>query len=211
MRLFLFLPTLLFSVQCAFAQVPSAKPALTPPKKLVVLGDSLTEGYGVSKEAAYPAVLEKKIKDSGKTEWSVVNAGITGSTTASAIGRMKWIFKAKPDLLLLALGANDGLRGIKLEESEKNLSKAIEYAQEQKIPVVLGGLYMPPNYGKDYTAKFKEMYLHVSKKYKVTLIPFILDKVAGDPKYNLSDGMHPNEAGHKIVAENVYEGIKGLL
>jgi acyl-CoA thioesterase-1 len=203
MRLFLFLPLFIFSLAHA---VPPANP-----KKLVVLGDSLTEGYGVAKDSAFPAILEKKIHDSGKTNWSVVNAGVSGSTSASAVGRMKWLFKSKPDLLLLTLGANDGLRGIKLEETEKNLAGAIEYAQSEKVTVVLGGLYMPPNYGKDYTNKFKNMYQTLAKKYHVKLIPFLLDKVAGDPKYNLSDGMHPNEAGHKIVGETIYQEIKDLL
>jgi acyl-CoA thioesterase-1 len=140
-----------------------------------------------------------------------VNAGVSGSTTASAVGRLKWLFKSKPDLLLIVMGANDGLRGLKIEESEKNLAAAIEFAQAQKVPVVLGGLYVPPNYGKDYTEKFKKMYLDLSKKYKTPLIPFILDKVAGDPKYNQADGIHPNEAGHKIIADTVYQEIKGLL
>lgn len=203
MRLFLFLPLFIFSLA-------QAAPALNS-KKLVVLGDSLTEGYGVAKDSAFPAILEKKIHDSGKPNWSVVNAGVSGSTSASAVGRMKWLFKSKPDLLLLTLGANDGLRGIKLEETEKNLAAAIEYAQSEKVTVVLGGLYMPPNYGKDYTNKFKNMYQTLAKKYHVKLIPFLLDKVAGDPKYNLSDGMHPNEAGHKIVGETIYQEIKDLL
>lgn len=200
MRLFLFL-ALLLSVSLSSAQT----------KKLVVLGDSLTEGIGVSKDSAYPALVEKKIHESGKKEWTVVNAGVSGSTTASAVGRLKWLFKSKPDLLLIVMGANDGLRGLKIEESEKNLAQAIEYAQAQKVPVVLGGLYVPPNYGKDYTEKFKKMYQDLSKKYKVPLIPFVLDKVAGDPKYNQADGIHPNEAGHKIIAETVYQEIKGLL
>jgi acyl-CoA thioesterase I len=200
MRLFLFL-SLLFSCSFSFAQN----------KKLIVLGDSLTEGIGVAKEAAYPALVEKKIHDSGKKEWTVVNAGVSGSTTASAVGRLKWLFKAKPDLLLIVLGANDGLRGLKIEETEKNLAQAIEFAQAQKVPVILGGLYVPPNYGKDYTEKFKKMYQDLAKKYKTPLIPFVLDKVAGDPKYNQADGIHPNEAGHKIIADTVYQELKGLL
>lgn len=200
MRLYLFL-ALIFSTSLSLAQS----------KKLLVLGDSLTEGYGVAKDQAYPAILEKKIHESGKKEWTVINAGVSGSTTASAVSRMKWAFKNKPDLMILALGANDGLRGLKVEESEKNLGQAIEYAQEQKVPVVLAGLFMPPNYGKDYTEKFKKMYQSLSRKYKVTLIPFVLDKVAGDPKLNLADGIHPNEAGHKIIAETVYQEVKGLL
>ena len=199
MRPFLFF-TLLFFSSLSFAQ-----------KTLVFLGDSLSEGYGVAKEAAYPAVLEKKLHDAGKKEWTVINAGVSGSTTASGISRMKWIFKSKPDVVLLALGANDGLRGLKVEESEKNLGEAIEYAQSQKVRVILGGLYMPPNYGKEYDDKFKKMYESLAKKYKLTFIPFILDKVAGNPKYNLADGIHPNEEGHKIIADNVFAVLKGAL
>lgn len=180
-------------------------------KKLIVLGDSLTEGYGVSKAAAYPALLEKKLHESGKKDWEVVNAGVSGSTTASAISRMKWLFKNKPDVVLLVLGANDGLRGLKIEDSEKHLGAAIEYAHQQKVRVILGGLYMPPNYGTAYTNKFKNMYASLATKYKVTFIPFVLDKVAGNPKYNLTDGIHPNEEGHKIIAENIFQTLKGAL
>lgn len=199
MRPFLFLLILTFS-SLSFAQ-----------KKLVVLGDSLTEGYGVAKEAAFPAVLEKKLHEAGKKEWTVINAGVSGSTTASGVSRMKWVFKSKPDAVILALGANDGLRGLKIEDSEKHLAQAIEYAQGQKVKVILGGLYMPPNYGKAYTDQFKKMYETLAKKYKVTFIPFILDKVAGNPKYNLADGIHPNEEGHKIIADNVFTALKGAL
>ncbi|KYG69248.1 arylesterase [Bdellovibrio bacteriovorus] len=180
-------------------------------KKLIVLGDSLTEGYGVAKDAAYPALLEKKLHESGKKEWTVVNSGVSGSTTASGISRMKWLFKSKPEAVLLVLGANDGLRGLKIEDSQKNLSEAIEYANSQKVRVILGGLYMPPNYGVAYTDKFKKMYESLAKKYKVTFIPFVLDKVAGNPKYNLADGIHPNEEGHKIIAENIFQVLKGEL
>ena len=124
---------------------------------------------------------------------------------------MKWLFKSKPQVVLLVMGANDGLRGLKVEETEKNLAAAIVFAQEQKVQVILGGLYMPPNYGKDYTEKFKRMYLELSKKYKLTFIPFVLDQVAGNPKYNLADGIHPNEEGHRIVAENIFKVLKDIL
>ncbi len=204
MRLYILFTTFLFISSLSFSQAPD-------PKTLIIIGDSLTEGLGVSKDSAYPALIEKKINESGKKNWVVINAGISGSTTASVVSRMKWLFKSKPSLLLIVMGANDGLRGLKIEESEKNLSQAIEYAQGQKIPIILGGLYIPPNYGKDYTLKFKKMYKDLSKKYKVQLIPFVLDKVAGDPKFNQTDGLHPNEAGHKIIAETVYQKIKGLL
>ncbi|WP_413586141.1 arylesterase [Bdellovibrio sp. HCB274] len=197
--------TLLLALLISFSSVCFAQ------KKLIVLGDSITEGYGVSKEAAYPALLEKKLHDAGKKEWTIVNAGVSGSTTASGISRMKWLFKSKPDVVFLALGANDGLRAIKVEESQKNLSNAIEFAQKEKVRVILGGLYMPPNYGKDYTDQFAKMYQDLAKKYKVTFVPFILDKVAGNPKYNLADGIHPNEEGHKIIADTIFNALKGTL
>jgi acyl-CoA thioesterase-1 len=180
------------------------------PRKFVVLGDSLTEGYGVARDAAWVALLEKKIKAQGK-DWAVVNAGVSGSTTASAIGRMKWIFKSKPDLLLICLGANDGLRGLKPAESKKHLAAAIEFAQAQKVKVILGGLYMPPNYGKEYAAEFRAIFEDLAKKYKIPFIPFLLEGVGGKSQYNLPDGIHPNEKGHEIISENVYKSIKGLL
>lgn len=180
-------------------------------KKIIVLGDSITEGYGVAKENAFPSLLEKKINEKQKRV-TIVNSGIGGSTTASALGRLKWVLKSgPPDLLLLILGANDGLRGLSPSESEKNLSAAIEYAQAQKIKIVLGGIYMPPNYGEKYTNDFKKMYSSLSKKYKVPLIPFILKDVAGNPKYNQADGIHPNEEGHKIISETIYKSIVGYL
>ncbi|MEK2643993.1 arylesterase [Bdellovibrio sp. BCCA] len=200
MRPFLFSLLIIFSCSFSFAQ-----------KKLIVLGDSLTEGFGVAKEAAYPAVLEKKLHEAGKKEWTVINSGVSGSTTASAVTRMKWLYKSKPDAVLLVLGANDGLRGLKIEDSEKHLAEAIEYSQKQNVRVILGGLYMPPNYGAAYTGKFKKMYESLSKKYKLTFIPFVLDKVGGNPKYNLADGIHPNEEGHKIIADNIFQVLKGEL
>jgi len=200
---FLFISILSFSLS-SFAE-----------NRLVVLGDSLTEGLGVSKDSAFPALLEKRINSEGHS-WTVINAGISGSTTASGPGRLKWLLNSKnldtkPKMILVILGANDGLRGLKPEESEKNLAKIIEQIQHEKITVVLGGVYMPPNYGKDYTTQFKKIYPDLAKKYKIRLIPFILDKVGGNPKYNQADGIHPNEEGHKIVSENIYAAIKDLL
>jgi acyl-CoA thioesterase-1 len=193
-----------------FLSLTQAPAVYAEPKKLVVLGDSITEGLGVAKSAAFPSLLEAKLNQK-KTMWTVINSGVSGSTTASAPGRIKWMLKNKPDVVLIVLGANDGLRGLKIEQSEKNLSEAIQMAQEVHIKVILGGLYMPPNYGKDYTEKFKNMYLHLAKKYKLFLVPFILDKVAGNPKYTQPDGLHPNEEGHKVVAETIYQAIKDQL
>lgn len=179
--------------------------------KIIILGDSLTEGYGVAKDAAFPAILEKQLNANSEKKWKVINAGVSGSTTASAISRMKWQLKSKPEYMFIALGANDGLRGLEVKTSEKNLAEAIEFAQKNNIKVILGGLYMPPNYGKKYTDDFAKMYSELAKKYKVIFIPFILDKVAGDPKMNLADGIHPNEKGHQIIAETLYNALKGKL
>lgn len=194
-------------------QAQESSPQKSPPliaKKLVVLGDSLTEGYGVARESAFPALLERKIKASGRS-WQVINAGVSGSTTASGIGRMKWIFRNKPDLVILCLGANDGLRGLKVSESKKNLDESLRFAKEQNVQVILGGLYMPPNYGKEYTSDFQKMYSDLAKTHKVSFIPFLLEGVGGKAQYNLADGIHPNEKGHEIIAETVYQAIKGLL
>jgi acyl-CoA thioesterase-1 len=190
----------LFSLSCFAAN----------PKRLLMLGDSLTEGYGVAREEAYPAVLEKLIHDAGKN-WVVVNAGISGSTTASGVSRLKWQLKTKPDLMILALGANDGLRGLKIEETKKNLAQTIELAQKEKVPVVLAGMLLPPNYGEKYRSDFAKMYVDLAAKYHLRKIPFLLEGVAGKRELNQADGIHPNPEGHKIVAKNVYQAIKDLL
>jgi acyl-CoA thioesterase-1 len=175
-------------------------------KTLVIIGDSLTEGFGVARESAFPALMQEKVKD-----WKIINSGISGATTASAKGRVQWVLKIKPQVVMLILGANDGLRGLKISESQKNLDEAIELLKKNNVTVILGGLYMPPNYGKKYSDQFKDMYSKLAQKHKVRLVPFVLDKVAGNPKYNLTDGIHPNEEGHKIIAENVYNSIKDIL
>ncbi|MBX3040823.1 MAG: arylesterase [Bdellovibrionaceae bacterium] len=207
-----FFVALIFPFSLGFAQTPTSNAAPEiKTKKLIVLGDSLTEGYGVSRETAFPAVLEKRIHEGGKKDWSVVNAGVSGSTTASAVSRMKWVFRTKPDMVILCLGANDGLRGLKVAESKKNLDEAIRYAKSQNVPVILGGLYMPPNYGKEYTSEFHKMYEDLAKEHKVAFIPFLLEGVGGKSQYNLADGIHPNEKGHEIIAKTVYDAIKGKL
>lgn len=179
-------------------------------KRLVFLGDSLTEGYGIAREQAFPALLEKKIKIKNQ-DWQVVNAGISGSTTASAFARAKWLLKSPPDLLLLALGANDGLRGLSIHEIEKNLSETIELFQQKKVKVILVGMQMPPNYTNQYAKQFAEAYPRLAKKYKIELIPFLLEGVAGDSKLNQSDGIHPNEKGHEIIAEMILKKIEKFL
>lgn len=171
--------------------------------KIVFLGDSLTEGYGVSRESAFPQLIQKKINDK-KLNWKVVNSGVSGSTSASAESRLDWIFKGKPQIIVLALGANDGLRGINPNETYKNLKKAIEKIKGKNIRVILAGIYMPPNYGKKYTEDFRSTFIRLSKEYKITFVPFLLDEVAGKSDLNLPDGIHPNERGHQIIADRMF-------
>jgi acyl-CoA thioesterase-1 len=179
-------------------------------KHLVIVGDSITEGFGVSQSQAYPALLQKKIDKLNKS-WLVVSSGISGSTTASAPSRIQWHLKQKPALIILALGANDGLRGTKTKVIEENLTKALDLCRHAGVKVVLAGMKMPPNYGSNYTTEFEAVFLRVASKTGVPFIPFLLDKVAGDPKLNLEDGIHPNEKGHAIVAETVFKAIRKLL
>lgn len=179
-------------------------------KKLLILGDSITEGYGVPQDKAFPAQLQLKI-DRDKLNWKVIAAGSSGSTTASGLERLKWLSKNKPDIILILLGSNDGLRGLKPDDTEKNLNAMLEWASKNKITSILGQLYAPPNYGKDYTKKFESIFKKSAEKNNVPLAPFILQNVAGKKDLNLSDGIHPNEKGHEIVAQDLYVYLKSYL
>ena len=169
---------------------------------IVALGDSLTEGYGIAMEKAYPALLEKKLKAARK-DVKVINAGSSGSTSASAESRLLWQLKSKPDILILALGANDGLRGLPPKSTYENLAKAIELAQKNKLKVILTGMMMPQNYGDDYRKKYSATFTDLAQKYKVTIMPFLLEGVAMKKELNLADGIHPNEKGHEVIAERL--------
>ncbi len=191
----------------ASSSAPAANAKIT---KITCVGDSLTEGLGVSKDAAYPARLSDLLKAKGYSI-EVVNAGVSGATTAGAAAKVRWALKAKPQLILLALGANDGLRGLKLEETKKNLSEAIDEAKKAEVKLLLAGMKVPPNYGPDYTKKFDELFRKLAKEKKVPLIPFLLVGVGGEPELNQADGIHPNAEGHKKVAETVMKHLEPLL
>jgi acyl-CoA thioesterase-1 len=178
--------------------------------KLLILGDSLTEGYGVNEEYSFPSVLES-ILLKNKYNYKVINGGISGSTTASGKSRLRWFLKARPKVLIIALGANDGLRGIKVSESIKNLEEIIAMARKQKIKIVLAGMLLPPNYGEKYTSEFKAMFKTLTKKHKLSSIPFLLEGVAGNKDLNIEDGIHPNRKGYQVIANNVFKQIKDLL
>lgn len=182
-----------------------------PQQSLVIIGDSLTEGYGVEASQSYPALLQNKLKAQGYN-WKVISHGISGSTSASAPSRVKWILKNPPDMVILALGANDGLRGLKPESTKKNLDTAILLLKEKKVKVLLSSMRVPPNYkGGQYIQQFEALYPELSKTHSIPLLPFILLKVAGKPEFNLTDGIHPNARGHKLIAEDLMTQIKEHL
>jgi acyl-CoA thioesterase-1 len=176
-------------------------------KTILFLGDSLTEGYQLSKEEAYPALVENELKKKDPTV-KVINGGVSGATSASGLKRMDWYLKAKPDIMVLALGANDGLRGLKVADTQTNLTNVIEKAQKQNIKVVLVGMQMPPNYGETYRKQFEQMFPTLAKKYKVKLVPFMLEGIAANPALNLADGIHPNAKGHVILSKTMLKALE---
>jgi acyl-CoA thioesterase-1 len=192
---------------CALSYTAFAKDTV-----LLFLGDSLTEGLGVPPEAAYPSLIEKELKADQRAV-RIVNAGISGSTSASGLARLKWHLKGKekPDVLVLALGANDGLRGLSVDEMKKNLTSVIELAKTNQIRVLLAGMQMPPNYGKAYTDSYAKAFPDVAQALGVPLVPFLLEGVGGEKDMNQPDGIHPNVEGHKLLAKNVLKHLKPLL
>jgi acyl-CoA thioesterase-1 len=177
---------------------------------ILFLGDSLTEGYQLAKEDAFPAIIEESLKKK-YPDLRVINGGVSGATTASGLKRLSWYSKIKPDILVLALGANDGLRGLNLKESEKNLSLVIEKAKDEKMKILLVGMKMPTNYGEPYRTQFEKLFPVIAKKYSIPLVPFLLEGVGGKPKLNIADGIHPNPEGHKMMAKTVLKELEKIL
>jgi acyl-CoA thioesterase-1 len=200
----------------ALGEAPAApKDTSAKPKsrKVLCLGDSLTEGYGVAREAAWPELLQADLKGRGMGDITIVNAGISGSTSASGLSRLKWFLKSPdlPEILILELGANDGLRGIDPKVTAKNLRDVIQLAKSRGIQVLLAGMQMPTNYGPDYTKAFAALYPEIAKDEGVAFIPFFLEGVAGDRSLNQADGIHPNEAGYKTIAKTVAKYLVPLV
>lgn len=178
---------------------------------ILFLGDSLTEGLGVSKDQAYPALVQNLIEKQLGKNVTVINGGVSGSTTSDGLARLKWYLKRKPTIIMVALGANDGLRGHDLSKSQANLEVIIVHAKDSGAKVLLAGMLVPPNYGDEYANQFKAMYATLQKKYQLKALPFLLEGIAGQKEYNQADGIHPNAKGHELMAEKVFEFIKEEL
>lgn len=178
---------------------------------ILMLGDSLTAGFGVEKHQAFPSLIADHLKKIGYHDIKIINGGFSGSTSASALGRLKWYSRVQLDILMLELGGNDGLRGLDLKVMEANLAAVIKAALGKKILVLLAGMKIPTNYGLEYTQKFEAVFPALAKKFPIHLIPFLLEGIAADVRYNIPDGIHPNAEGHKIVAKTVLKYLIPLL
>ena len=185
-------------------------PAAAARPRVVVLGDSLTAGLGLSADEAYPAILQRKM-DGEHLNYEVVNAGVSGDTTAGGLRRLGWVLSGDVRVLVIALGANDGLRGLPANEMKQNLSTIISTARNRGVAVVLAGMEAPPNFGPEYTAAFRQVYRDLARQQRVPLIPFLLHGVAGESALNQADGIHPNEEGARRVAEVVWPALRPLL
>lgn len=181
-------------------------------KTIVFFGNSLTAGYGVEPDQAFPALIQKKI-DSLQLPYKVVNAGVSGETSSGGNGRIDWILRTPPDVFVLELGANDGLRGIPMDETRKNLQDIINKVKKSNpnVTIVIAGMMLPPNMGPKYTAEFREIFPALAKENNAVLIPFLLQGVGGEARLNQQDGIHPTPEGHEIVAENVWQVLKNVV
>lgn len=185
----------------------------TTTKTILCFGDSITAGYGLEdSDEAFPAVLQEKI-DSLNLDYTVVNSGLSGETTAGGRSRIDWVLNQDIDIFLLELGANDGLRGVPLSETRANLQAIIDIvrAKSPKTTIILAGMELPPNMGQDYTNTFREIFTDLAEKNNLAFIPFILKDVGGIASLNQSDGIHPTTEGHKILANTVWEVLQPLL
>ena len=181
-------------------------------KNIVFFGNSLTAAYQLAPEQGFPALIQQKIDALG-LPYACINAGVSGETTMDGVNRIGWILQQRVDVFVLELGANDALRGLPLKETKTNLQTIIDRVKgvNPQCKILLAGMQAPPNLGPEYTITFKELFPNLAAKNRATLIPFLLEGVAADPRLNLEDGIHRNEDGHKIVAENVWKVLSPLL
>lgn len=181
-------------------------------KRILFFGDSITAGSGIAKEKAFPALIQQKI-DSLEWDYKAVNAGLSGETSAGGLRRVDWMLRQPVSVFVLELGGNDGLRGIDLDATKKNLQKIIDKVEAKypKARMIIAGMQVPPNLGPEYTKKFKEMYPELAKANDAKLIPFLLEDVARDSELMQADGIHPTAQGHQIVAKTIWDTLKPVL
>ncbi len=181
-------------------------------KTIVFFGNSITAGYQLDMDQAFPAIIQQWL-DSLGYNYRVVNAGLSGETTASGRNRIEWVLRTVPDIFVLELGANDGLRGLPLEETPKNLQAIVDAVVNKNpdVKIIITGMEVPPNLGQEYTKDFRNIFPAIAEKNDAILIPFLLEGVAGDPELNLSDGIHPNPEGHILLAQTVWKYLLPLL
>jgi acyl-CoA thioesterase-1 len=191
----------------AAVEDPNAPPARP---RVVALGDSLTAGYGLLESQSYPALLQQHIDTDGY-EYEVVNAGVSGDTTAGGVRRLDWALEGNVRVLIVALGGNDGLRGLAVPEMKQNLTTIVQRAKERGIAVILAGMEAPPNFGQEYAASFRQAFRDVALKERVIFIPFLLQNVGGHPELNQGDGIHPNAQGASVVAGTVWKVLRPVL
>jgi acyl-CoA thioesterase I len=186
--------------------------AAPAPRVILFLGDSITAGYGLDPDQAFPALIQEKIDAKG-WNFKVVNAGQSGDTSAGGLNRLAWLLKNRVDILIIELGANDGLRGLPAETTRSNLQAIIDgtRAKYPEAKVIVAGMKIPPNLGGDYGRKFEALFVDLAKKNKAALIPFVLEGVGGSRELNLADGIHPTAKGHEIVAANVWKVLEPVL
>ena len=177
---------------------------------IAALGDSLTAGWGVAADEAYPARLEARLTREGYA-YRVVNAGVSGDTTAGGLRRVDWVLRAKPDIVIVALGANDGLRAQSPQAMRENLAAIVTRLQAAGARVLLAGMRLPPNYGAEYTKEFQAVFPDVARNTGAAFMPFLLDGVAADPRLNQPDGIHPTAAGHQVIADHLWPYLRPLL
>ena len=184
--------------------------ARSEPLKLLAFGDSLTAGYGLPQSQGFAAQLEARLRAAGITV-TVINAGVSGDTTAGGRARLDWTLADPPDAVILELGANDGLRGIEPRVSRDNLDAILTRLRSRNIPVLFAGMYAPPNLGKEYGTEFRNVYEDLATRHDIDFYPFFLDGVAGLPDLNLNDGIHPNAAGIAVIVERILPAVQRML
>lgn len=199
----------------AAARAPALATATTPASvspsrpRIVILGDSLTAGLGLPAAAAYPMLLQQRLQAQG-LDYEVVNAGVSGDTSAGGLSRLDWALQGDVRILIVALGGNDGLRGLPPRELERNLAQIIEQAQARRTDVILAGMEAPTNYGRDYIVSFHKVYPALASQYRIALVPFLLQGVAGIATFNQPDGIHPTAQGARLVADNVWAVLEPI-